>query len=112
MSVYRVGGERERERERQREREGGERERERGRERGGEREREGMLLCQYLFSRVCHSMAKQPDWAMTSRTALNINEFVLFDIVSFVFLPLYTFFLLIKVITFPLNVHCVCICYA
>ena len=25
-------------------------------------------------------MAKRPDWAMKSRTALNINEFILFDI--------------------------------
>ena len=24
-------------------------------------------------------MAKRPDWAMKSRTALNINEFILFD---------------------------------
>ena len=38
-----------------------------------------MLLCQYLFSWVCHPMAKRPDWAMKSWTAWNINEFMLFD---------------------------------
>ena len=32
----------------------------------------------YLI-RVCHSMAKRPDWTMKSWTALNINEFILFD---------------------------------
>ena len=26
---------------------------------------------------VCHALAKRPDWAMKSRTALNINEFLL-----------------------------------
>ena len=44
-----------------------------------ERERERMLLCaasNYLL--VCHSMAKRPD-VLESWTALNINEFILFD---------------------------------
>ena len=27
---------------------------------------------------LCHPIAKRPDWAMKSRTALNINGFVLF----------------------------------
>jgi len=41
------------------------------RERERERER--------VFNWVCHSMAKRPDWVMKSWTALNINEFILFD---------------------------------
>ena len=44
------------------------------------RERERMLLCaasNYLIE--CHSMAKRPDWVMKFWTALNINEFILFD---------------------------------
>ena len=49
-----------------------------------ERERERMLLCaasNYLTE--CHSMAKRPDWAMKSWTALNINEFILFDMFQY-----------------------------
>ena len=48
-------------------------------ERERETERDRMLLCQQLFVWVCYSMAKRPDWAMKSRAALNINEFLLFD---------------------------------
>ena len=53
------------------------------------RERENALMgCQYLFNGVCHSMAKRPDWAVKSWTALNIKEFVLFDMFGSVWIPL------------------------
>ena len=37
-----------------------------------------MLLTVWLG--FCYSMAKPPDWAMESWTALNIKEFTLFDV--------------------------------
>ena len=46
------------------------------------RERERERECSYaskLFSQVCHSLAKQPDWAMKSWAALNIDELILLD---------------------------------
>ena len=33
-------------------------------------------------------MAKRPDWVMKSWTALNIKEFILFDILLFFFLSI------------------------
>ena len=32
---------------------------------------------------VFHSMAKRPDWAMKSTTALNINELILFNMFGY-----------------------------
>ena len=43
-----------------------------------ERQRERFYASNCLAE--CHSMAKRPDWAMKSWTALNINEFILFDV--------------------------------
>ena len=31
-----------------------------------------------MFGWLCYYMAKRPDWAMKSRTALTVNEFILF----------------------------------
>ena len=42
-------------------------------------DRQNALMLVTVWLGFCYSMAKPPDWAMESWTALNIKEFTLFD---------------------------------